>query len=46
MACWLISTQALERCSGEIVPVGMDYEKDKADNPCNCVMERADYNKQ
>ena len=43
MACWLISTQALERYSGEIVLVGVDYDKDKADKPHSCVIERAQY---
>ncbi len=36
-------TQALERYSGEIVLVGVDYDKDKADKPHSCVIERAQY---
>ena len=39
-------TQALERYSGEIVLVGVDYDKDKSDKPHSCVIERAEYNKQ
>lgn len=37
-------TQALERYSGEIVLVGADYDKDKADKPHSCVIERTVYN--
>ena len=33
-------TQALERYSVEIVLVGVDYDKDKADKPHSCVIER------
>ena len=36
-------TQALERYSGEIVLVGVDYDRDKADKPHNCLIERVKY---
>ncbi len=39
-------TQALERYSGEIVLVGVDYDKDKADKPHSCVIERGEYDNQ
>ena len=37
-------TQALERYSGEIVLAGVDYDKDKADKPHSCVIERVEKN--
>ena len=36
-------TQALERYSGEIVLVGVDYDKDKSDKPHSCVIEQIAY---
>lgn len=33
-------TQALERYSGEIVLVGVDYDRDNADKPHSCLIER------
>ncbi len=36
-------TQALERYSGEIVLVGVDYDRDKADKQHSCLIERVKY---
>ena len=36
-------TQALERYSGEIVLVGVDYDRNKADKPHSCLIERIQY---
>lgn len=37
-------TQALERYSGEIILVGVDYDKDKTDKPHSCMIERVEKN--
>ena len=36
-------TQALERYRGEIVLVGVDYDRDRADKPHSCLIERVKY---
>ncbi len=38
-------TQALEKYSGEIVLAGVDYDRDRADKPHRCRIERVDFSK-